>query len=240
MKKKFMWKKEKVKNIIFLIIRLIVVGLIVMSIVGLFTEQNDENRSRLIFVALQALLLLGATFVPLILEHTWKINIPSTMEIIFIAFCTCALLLGEIGDYYIKYSWWDSLLHTLSGSLIACVGFVILNYFNQSENYSLKMNPLFCAIFVFCFSVTIGGLWEVVEWFADEINGTNMQRYQDNITGAGFIGRAALRDTMKDIMLDMIGAVVIAIIGFVDLKIDKGFVRKIKVEKIKPIEEPIE
>ncbi len=241
-KRKYIMKSEKGKTVVFIVIRAIVLLLIVSSFLGFILEQNDENKSRLIFVFIQSFALLGASFLPSILEKTWKINIPSNMEIIFILFCTASLLLGEIGEFYIKYSWWDSLLHTLSGSLIAVVGFVLINYFNYNEHYTLKINPLFCALFVFCFSITCGAIWEIFEWLIDGLNNSNMQRFRDNITAEPFLGREALRDTMKDIILDTIGAFVVAILGFIDIKIERGIVQKFRVEKLVPIDvnnEPI-
>lgn len=123
------------------------------------------------------------------------------------------------------------MLHAMSGVLLGCVGFVLLNFFNKNDNFkSFHLGPGFAALFVLCFTITCGTLWEVIEFIADTINGTNMQRFQDNITGEGFIGRAALFDTMKDLILDSIGGVFIAIIGYLDIKFDRGLVNKLKVE----------
>ena len=82
----------------------------------------------------------------------------------------------------------------------------------------MKLNPLFISIFVICFSVTVGVLWEIVEFLADAVTGSNMQRYSESVTRDPFVGRDALFDTMKDLILDMAGALVVAIISYVDLK----------------------
>lgn len=224
-------KKDKFKKVLFIITKTIASAILVLSTVAVFFSDNDEYKSRLIFNALMALVLLILTFLPLVLEKAFKVDIPSIMEIIFLVFSVLSFLLGEIGDFYIKFKWWDSMLHAMSGVLLGCVGFVLLNFFNKNENFkSFHLGPGFAALFVLCFTITCGTLWEVIEFIADTINGTNMQRFEDNITGEGFIGRAALFDTMKDLILDSIGGVFIAIIGYLDIKFDKGLVNKLKVE----------
>lgn len=224
-------KRDKVKKVLFIITKIIATIILVLSTIAVFFTDNDEYKSRLIFNASMALVLLVLTFLPLVLEKAFKVDIPSIMEIIFLVFSVLSFLLGEIGDFYIKFKWWDSMLHAMSGVLLGCVGFVLLNFFNKNDNFkSFHLGPGFAALFVLCFTITCGTLWEVIEFIADTINGTNMQRFQDNITGEGFIGRAALFDTMKDLILDSIGGVFIAIIGYLDIKFDRGLVNKLKVE----------
>ena len=224
-------KRDKVKKLLFIITKIIATIILVLSTIAVFFTDNDEYKSRLIFNASMALVLLVLTFLPLVLEKAFKVDIPSIMEIIFLVFSVLSFLLGEIGDFYIKFKWWDSMLHAMSGVLLGCVGFVLLNFFNKNDNFkSFHLGPGFAALFVLCFTITCGTLWEVIEFIADTINGTNMQRFQDNITGEGFIGRAALFDTMKDLIVDSIGGVFIAIIGYLDIKFDRGLVNKLKVE----------
>ena len=223
--------KEKLSKVLFIVTKVIAGIIMVLSTVFIFITKDDESRSRLIFNALMAFVLLILTFIPLVVEKAFKVDIPSVMEIIFLIFSVLSFLLGEIGDFYIKYRWWDSMLHAMSGVLLGCLGFVLLNYFNKNDNFkSFHLGPGFAALFVLCFTITCGTLWEIIEWFADTINGTNMQRFEDNITGIGFVGRDALYDTMKDLILDSIGGIIIAIVGYLDIKFNKGLVNKLKVE----------
>ena len=223
--------KDKLSKVLFIVTKVIAGIIMVLSTVFIFITKDDESRSRLIFNALMALVLLILTFIPLVVEKAFKVDIPSVMEIIFLIFSVLSFLLGEIGDFYIKYRWWDSMLHAMSGVLLGCLGFVLLNYFNKNDNFkSFHLGPGFAALFVLCFTITCGTLWEVIEWFADALNGTNMQRFEDNLTGEGFVGRNALYDTMKDLILDSIGGVLIAIVGYLDIKFNKGLVGKLKVE----------
>ncbi len=231
-KKKRFLQKDSVKRILFISVRVIVIAILVLNVVFYFFTENDDARSRMIFNGLMALVLLILSLIPSIMEHAWKIDIPSYMEIIFLIFATLAFLFGEIGDFYIKFSWWDTFLHTMSGGLIACVGFVLLNLLSD-EKKSIKIPPIFAAIFVFCFSIACGAVWEMIEWVADTINGTNMQRFRDNITEVPFEGRDALFDTMKDLFLDAIGALVVSIIGYFDIKYNHNFMlNTFKVEKV--------
>lgn len=231
---KVKWKNlnngDKFKIILFLFIRVIVIGLIVAAIFELiFAQDNDaqskaEVRSRTAFILVNSVLTLGATILPSLIEHQLKVEIPSLMEIIFIVFTFLALILGEIANFYAKFEWWDDMLHGSSGILITSLGFIVLNTLNKSDKISSKMNPLFVCIFAFCFSVCIGALWEIIEWTIDGIAGTNMQRFSDNDTRVLFEGRDALRDTMGDIILETCTSLIVAIIGYIDLRCRKQFV----------------
>lgn len=229
-------KKSKRKistKILFLIQQILAVGILIASIVEIFITENDESRSRMIFNSLMAFAFLISSYIPMIVEKAWKINIPTAVEIIYIVFATLSLILGEIGDFYVKYRWWDSMLHTMSGVILGCIGFMIINLCNGNEHVkSFKLGAGFAAIFVFSFTLMCGSIWEIVEWLADTINGTNMQRYQDNISGVGLVGRAALFDTMKDLMLDAAGGLLVSILGYIDIKLNKGLVNRLKFEKL--------
>ena len=222
-------KKRILRRVLFSLQQIIALGILVASIVEIKITGNDEIRSRMIFNALMAIAFMISSFLPTIVEKTWKINIPTLIEVVYILFASLALILGEIGDFYIKYKWWDSMLHAMSGVILGCVGFMIINLCNGNEHLkNFKLGAGFAAIFVFSFTLMCGTIWEVVEWIADTINGTNMQRYQDNITGVGFVGRDALYDTMKDLMLDAAGGFLVSIVGYLDIKFNKGLVNKLK------------
>lgn len=208
------------RNTIYLIVRIVIGLLFVMNVVGFFLVKDDSQQGRLVFNAFQSLGLLLASTIPGFVERKTKLNIPDFMEIIFIFMCIAHFALGEMAGFFVKYSWWDEMLHTLSGSMIAILGFSLINTINQ-EKINMNVMPFFVAIFATSFSISIGVLWEMVEFAADGLTGSNMQRYLNSNTGEPFIGRAALFDTMKDFILDTIGAVVISIIGYIDMKKEK-------------------
>ena len=202
----------------YMIIRVIISLLLIFNIVAFFVDEDDSQKSRDAFNAAQSFLMLLCTFVPGFIERTGKVSVPNVMSIVFICFCLAHFVVGEIGELYIKSKVFDSVLHALSGSMIAILGFSIIRLLNDSEKVDLKLNPLFVSIFVVCFSITVGVLWEVVEFGADALAGSNMQRYSDSVTREPFLGRAALFDTMKDLILDTIGALAVAVISYIDLK----------------------
>ncbi|QVK18466.1 hypothetical protein KHQ81_01755 [Mycoplasmatota bacterium] len=224
------------KAILYIIVRIIMGLMFILNVVGIFIIKDDGQQSRLAFNAFQSLSLVLASTIPELIEKKGKLNIPDFMEVIFIIMCICHFVLGEIGSFYIKFSWWDSMLHTLSGSMIAILGFSIVNSVNQEKN-NMIVFPIFVAIFAVCFSVTIGVLWEVVEFTIDHLTGSNMQRYMNSTTLVPFEGRIALLDTMKDLMLDTIGACVISIIGYLSMKKDKHAFQRWTIKRDQIIDE---
>ncbi len=208
------------RNTIYLIVRIIIGITFALNIVGFFLVKDDSQQSRLIFNAFQSLGLLLASTVPGFVERKTKLNIPDFMEIIFLFLCIAHFALGEMAGFFVKYSWWDEMLHTFSGSMVAILGFSLVNTINQ-EKINMNVMPFFVAVFATCFSVSIGVLWEIVEFALDGLTGSNMQRYLNSYTGEPFIGRDALFDTMKDFILDTIGAVVISITGYISMKKQK-------------------
>ena len=214
-------KKKRGINLFYNINRILIGLILISSVVGMFFVDDDSNRSRFAFVAVQSLLFLLCSFVPHFLEKKAKLNFSNILLIIYLVVCICHFVLGEIFDFYVYAKGWDSILHTFTGATLAIVSFSVINILNENVK-GVKLSPLFVAIFAVCFAVTIGVLWEVVEYFADEITGSNMQRYMNSATKEQFIGRAALKDTMKDLMLDTIGATIFAIIGYFALKHEKN------------------
>jgi hypothetical protein len=205
-------------QLMYRIVRVAIGLLFIFNVAAMFIDGDDSQRSRDAFNAVQSFLMLLCTYVPGFIERTGKVSVPNVMSITFMCFCLAHFVVGEIGELYIKSKVFDSILHTLSGSMVAILGFSIIRLLNDSEKNDLKLSPLFISIFVVCFSVTIGVLWEIVEFSADAIAGSNMQRYSDSVTREPFLGKDALFDTMKDLMLDMGGALVIAVISYIDLK----------------------
>lgn len=213
-------KKRKVDKtkLMYIIVRICILILFVVNMVAFFVDKDDSQKCRAAFNAAQSFMMFLCTFVPGFLEKRGKVSIPNVMSVVFMIFCLAHFVVGEIGEVYVKSKVFDSILHTLSGSMLAILGFSIIRLLNNSEKVDLNLNPMFIAVFVICFSITIGVLWEFVEFTADAITGSNMQRYSDSVTREPFLGREALFDTMKDLMLDTAGALVVAIISYIDLK----------------------
>ena len=144
------------------------------------------------------------------------------MEVIFVAFCFCALILGDVADFYGRFGWWDSLEHGMSGVLLGILGYAIINTFNSVEGNKIKFSPVFVSLWVVCFALALGAVWEIMEFITDGLFGLNSQQY---LTTPGTFdnavpleGHEALRDTMEDLMLDFAGSLIISVIGYFDLK----------------------
>ena len=211
-------KRISKTKMMYIVVRVAIALMLVLNVVALFLDKDDSQRSRDAFNAAQSFMMLLCTFVPGFIERTGKVSVPNVMSIVFLLFCLAHFVVGEIGELYVKSKVFDSILHTLSGSMIAILGFSIIRLLNNSDKTDLKLSPLFVSIFVVCFSVTLGVLWELFEFASDAITGSNMQRYSDSVTRVDFLGRDALFDTMKDLILDLIGALVVAVVSYIDLR----------------------
>ncbi len=143
-------------------------GIILCGIRQLFNG-NYEN----VFLCILSLFLLG---VPYLFEQKLDIHIPNTLAMIIMLFVFCAEILGEINAFYLKFPYWDTMLHTTNGFLMAAIGFSLIDLFNRSERFLVKLSPLFVAIIAFCFSMTIGVLWEFCECGADLFLHTDAQK----------------------------------------------------------------
>jgi uncharacterized membrane protein YjdF len=136
------------------------------------------------------------------------------MHIIFVLFLYAAIILGEVHDFYHRFKHWDTLLHTMSGVMLGAFGFIIIDIFNNSKNIRVYLSSKFTALFSFCFALALGAIWEIYEFTVDFLFDLNMQSYAlENKTL--LLGRNALNDTMKDIIVDALGALIINIIGYI-------------------------
>ena len=81
------------------------------------------------------------------------------------------------------------------------------------------------ALFSFVFSVAIGALWEIYEFTLDSFLELNMQKYREN-NGTPLIGQEALFDTMKDIVIDTLGALAVAVWGYMSMKTNLHWLSK--------------
>ena len=219
---------------VFASLILAIIGIVVIMIIAPSEHQaNDPNgkiKSDYVLMLAQSMLGLIVIILPGIIEHKIKIEIPSRMMIVFILFIYAATFLGEVRNFYYTVPHFDTILHTLSGGMIGALGFSIIAFLNNSDKIPVTLSPIFVACFTFCFALAVGGIWEIYEFLADGIMNTNMQKFALE-DGTMLIGRAAVTDTMKDIIVDAIGAAVISIIGYVSLKYEKGWVEKMQIKK---------
>lgn len=241
-KKKTPVYTNKKTLIVYLVLRALVIGILVRFIF----QGNYES-------AFTCLLTLVLMLLPSFVSRTFHVYLPTALEIIVLVFIFCAEILGELASFYIAFPFWDSVLHCVNGFLFAAVGFAMVDFFNRSERFSLKLSPVFVAVVAFCFSMTIGVLWEFFEFGGDRVFNFDLQKDYvvhtissvslnpakknkaveiDDITdvivvqadgtetslGVGGYLDIGIIDTMKDLMINFIGAVAFSIIGYFYLK----------------------
>ncbi len=250
-------KGKKCVFAVYVLLRTIVVFALVLSVL----RGNYEN----VFMCALVLFLL---LLPAVVEKKFGLELPNMLEIIIMLFVFAAQILGELGNYYIKFPYWDVMLHTVNGFLCAAVGFGLTDILNRNEKIKFSLSPLFLALVAFCFSMTIGVLWEFFEFLCDTVLKMDMQK--DTLVGSfsttflsgdtqkavfvegvrevavngkvmvtgGYL-ELGLRDTMLDLFVNFIGAVVFSIFGFFYVKqkgknsFVAGFIPRRKSDKAK-------
>lgn len=226
-------KEKKGVATLYFILR----AMVLVVMVAQFLNGNFEN----FFLCILTLILF---LVPTFLERKIHIDLPDTLEVIILLFIFAAEILGEIQAYYITFPYWDTMLHTLNGFLAAAVGFSMVILLNDNEKLTFELSPFFLALLAFCFSMTIGVLWEFFEFFMDTFLHTDMQKdtiihtihsvtldptrsnqvvtihnIQDVAVNGSSLGLPGyldigLIDTMKDLMVNFLGALVFSVTGF--------------------------
>ncbi len=189
-----MYKSEKAKLWFYLILQLsiIIAGLIAVL------EKNWTSLG-------MTILTLLVVNLPSIFERRFKIVIPDVFEVVLVLFIYAALFLGSLHEFYFKYWWWDKALHSVSGLILGNMGFLIVSFLNEESKLSVKLSPAFVALFSFMFAVTLGTIWEIYEYTMDTLFGFFMQR-------------GSLDDTMTDLILDTLGALIFAVLGYFQQK----------------------
>ena len=163
--RKLPYYTNKATLAVYLVLR----GLVIFSLVRAALRGHFES----VFLCG---LTLGLLVLPSVLTRKLQIELPTTLEIIILLFIFAAEILGEINSFYIRVPNWDTMLHTLNGFLCAAVGFALVDMLNRSDRFSFKLSPVYLAIVAFCFSMTVGVLWEFFEYFGDVFLGLDMQK----------------------------------------------------------------
>lgn len=237
-------REDKATFAVYVILRVLVIAVLVRSVI----LRNYESA----FVCVLSLVLF---LVPAFVEKNVGIRLPSTLEIIVLVFIFAAEILGEIESFYVRVPHWDTMLHTVNGFLFAAVGFSLCDIINRNSKVKFKLSPLYLTIVAFCFSMTVGVLWEFGEYGLDMLANTDAQKdvavahidsvsfdstktntviHIDSIKDTVIITEdgeyrlsdygingyldIGLHDTVKDMFVNFIGAVVFSFIGYAYVK----------------------
>lgn len=254
-------RKKSVVAAVYIVLRL----LVILMMVAQFFNGNFEN----VFLCVLTLILF---LLPTIFEKSLQIDLPNALEIIILLFIFAAEILGEIRAFYTTFAYWDTMLHTLNGFLCAAIGFSLVDLCNRHKRISLSLSPVYMAIVAFCFSMTIGVLWEFFECTMDQFFLLDMQKdtvvnvissvnldptggntpvaikgITDVIVvcgdeqiplGLGGYLDIGILDTMKDLWVNFIGAVVFSIVGYFYVKSrGKGWFARNFIPQVLPEEE---
>lgn len=215
--------------------------LVIITAILQLANRNYEN----VFLCILTLFLL---VIPSIVQLTFKVELPTVLEIIILVFIFSAEILGEIQEFYLIFPFWDTVLHTLNGFLAAAIGFSMVDLLNRSKRVTLELSPLFTAIVALSFSMTIGVVWEFFEFGMDQILGYDMQKDTvihtirsvtldpqgknipfviNDIQNIAVNGSAlnldgyldiGLIDTMQDLIVNFVGATIFSFFGYFYVK----------------------
>ena len=232
---KVKYKSLNIKNnfwatMIYIFLRIIVIFLLIDNLIN--------NRYENVLICFLTLILF---LLPFIIEEKFNIELPSTLEIIILLFIFSAEILGELNAFYQIIPNWDNILHTINGFVMGAIGFSFVNLLNNSKSVHLKLSPIFVVLMSFCFSMTIGVLWEFGEYGVDKIMKTDMQKdtiineiYSvkfDNTNSNKVINKKldnvfinneewegyldiGLIDTMHDMFVNLLGALTFSLFGY--------------------------
>jgi len=206
-----------------------VAGRMITAPTSIATAAHIRVKSDYVLMLLQCLLGALAMMLPGFLQRKIQLNIPSRMIIVYAVFLYCAIYLGEVHSFYYLVPQWDSILHASSGMALCAIGFSIIGLLNKSESVPLSLSQAFVALFAFCFAISIGAIWEIYEFCADLVLHTNMQKYALE-SGELFVGQESLVDTMKDLIIDTVGALCVSVIGYMLSKHKDGWLDGLQIK----------
>lgn len=238
-------KERKVLFVIYLVMRLLVIAAMIMELL------NKEY-----FNAFYCVLTLILFMIPSFVENRINIDVPDVLEVIILLFIFAGQTLGELEEYYLTFPHWDTMLHTVNGFLCGAIGLALIDILNKSPKFAISLSPFYVALFAFTFSMTVGVIWEFHEFALDMLFKTDMQKdtvlksissvmlnpegRNKAVTVAiesivvngetwnygGYID-IGLIDTMKDLMVNFVGAFVFSVIGYFYVK-NKGSYRLLR------------
>lgn len=222
----------KLGVVVYLVLNLFVVIAMIVSIV-----QGDGKH---VVACLKVCIMF---LIPWLIEWKFKIEISALFILLVQVFMYAAIILGELNSYYMKYPYWDTILHTINGFLCASVGFMLVNRIVEHTKSKLSIKPIYTVVFAFCLSMTVGVMWEFYEFGMDNICNSDMQKDTiihtiksaklsqegqsltilkdvtdvsingENLNLGGYLD-IGLYDTMGDLFYNLVGTLIFCFIGY--------------------------
>lgn len=244
------YKENNSSFIVYIVLRFLVIISLILQIL----HQNWNN----VFLCILTLILFT---IPFFIDKKLNITLPNALEIMIFLFIFAAEILGEIQNFYGIFKHWDTILHTINGFLCAAIGFSLIDILNRNERFHITLSPAFVVLVSFCFSMTVGVLWEFFEYGSDKLLHLDMQKDKvltsissvelhpesknvpvslndisktviystdkngnlvETVIENGFLD-IGLNDTMEDLLVNFVGAVVFSIIGLLYIKNRDGY-----------------
>ncbi len=178
----------------------------------------ESTLQSVLFCGLQYVAMLLILAAPIVLRKRFLLNVPLVLSVAIAAFAFTAMVLGDGLNFYGRYPWWDSLLHLFSGAVLSFIGLWVVHILLSDSDKVVFCNKYFLALFLLMFSLACGAIWEICEYTYDDLFGTNTQQFMATTSASIYteqdiplVGHDALRDTMTDLTLDFIGALIIAL-----------------------------
>jgi len=172
---------------------------------------REGDRVSLAAAGLTVFLLL----LPPLLARLLRVFMPISFRLVWWAFIFAAMYLGELHSFFYRFLWWDDMLHSASAMMVSYIGLILIFVLNKDKNMDQKLAPGFVALFVFCFTMAFGALWELFEFSCDQLLGVNMLKGRDStLAGSVYSFERALVNTMQDFSLDAFGALGIALLAY--------------------------
>jgi hypothetical protein len=193
-----------VEGAVYIRATLAIQGLILVGLCVFLWKHDWEN----VFLTT---IVIALTMLPSFVSKKYRVYIPPEFQLIAAAFVYLSLFLGSARDFYYRYWWWDIVLHTGSGFLLGIVGLISLFLLNKTDRLPAGIKPSFLCFFAVTFAVFLGVLWEIFEFIVDRIApAVNMQSNETGVV-----------DTMQDLIVDTLGATIVALMGLAYLKSGK-------------------
>lgn len=232
---------SRATKITYWVLQSLIFANIILAILGfLFFDFGLGSFASALFICVGALVVFN---IPRFFKKYVHLYIPTAIQIFVLVFIFAHFILGELTGRYESSGMFDKVLHLTSGLAIATIGFSVINLWNQSKNTHLQLSPFFVAFFAFAFALSVGVIWELFEFAMDSIFGSNMQRYippdalvqeVEPVQGYGLI------DSMWDLLLSSISALIISILGYLVLKFKPSLLNKVLLRSVSNYDSAIE